>query len=60
MFRELSTGVGEQAHTFGVLGSTSEKAEEIISGIWGGGIRASSLRIKGAQNLLPPVWGPQW
>ena len=54
MFRELSTGVREQAHTFGVLGSTSEKAEEIVQGfvcVCGGGrggVRALSLRIKGA------------
>ena len=50
MFRELSTGVGEQAHTFGVLGSTSEKAEEIISGIWGD----QSIIFKDQRSTDPP------
>ena len=53
MFSELSTGVYEQAHTSGVLGSTSEKAEEIISGIWGGG-GDQSIIFKDQRSTEPP------
>ena len=57
IFRELGStgnyfrGAGEEAHTFGDLGSTAKKTEEKYSGIWGD--QSIILEIKGAQTPTP-------